>query len=283
MRNDADALKKAAGILRASRKVVVFTGAGVSAESGIPTFRDAEGIWERFPRFLAAGWPGFLSAVFTSPRELIDFCLGIIEPIAEAEPNAAHRAIARLERSKEVVVITQNIDGLHQRASSSRVLEIHGTLFRSAYLGRRIKTPVSREAVGKAVRGLRKARRGRLPLPRLLWAMRPMLGIGLRGLRHPDVVLFGQMMAEPDFSQAVRASQDCDCMIVVGTSGMVFPASELPRLAIASGAEVIAAGLEKPELGLWLEGSAATLLPALLEEALGSEEAPGTATEPSRN
>ena len=114
--------------LRKARRIVVFTGAGISAESGIPTFRDADGFWQRFPPEQFARWSGLLQTAITSPRSVAEFVLNVVEPIARAEANAAHRAIARLESRTQTTIVTQNIDGLHQSAGSRDVLEIHGSL-----------------------------------------------------------------------------------------------------------------------------------------------------------
>src|SRR5262245_19479436 len=122
-----DELTLAANALRRARHVVVFTGAGVSAESGIPTFRDAGGFWQEFPPEEFANWAGLLKIAALHPHRLAEFLLAVIEPIAAARPNAAHRAIADLERHMNVTVVTQNIDALHQAGGSTVVKEVHGT------------------------------------------------------------------------------------------------------------------------------------------------------------
>jgi NAD-dependent deacetylase len=114
--------------LRKAKRVVVFTGAGISAESGIPTFRDADGFWQRFPPEQFATWSGLLRTVVTHPRSVAEFVLNVVEPIAKAQPNAAHQAVFTLEQHVSTTVVTQNIDGLHQSAGSADVLEIHGSL-----------------------------------------------------------------------------------------------------------------------------------------------------------
>src|SRR5262245_38010140 len=117
-------------ILRNSKRIAIFTGAGVSAESGIPTFRDDSGLWREFPPERYAHWKGLLREAWRNPEGVCRFLLGVIKPIANALPNAAHRAIARLEEERSATVITQNIDGLHQDAGNVRVREIHGSLFK---------------------------------------------------------------------------------------------------------------------------------------------------------
>ena len=108
--------------LRKARRVVAFTGAGISAESGVPTFRDAEGFWQRFPPEKFATWKGLISTAASDPRSVAEFVLNVVEPIATAEPNPGHQALAELERQVPTTVITQNIDGLHQTAGSTTVL-----------------------------------------------------------------------------------------------------------------------------------------------------------------
>ena len=114
--------------LRRAKRVVVFTGAGMSAESGIPTFRDSDGFWQRFPPEQFASWRGLLQTALTSPHSVAEFVLNVVEPIAKAAPNAGHRAVAGLDRRVKTTVVTQNIDGLHQSAGSQDVLEVHGSL-----------------------------------------------------------------------------------------------------------------------------------------------------------
>src|SRR5262245_20836454 len=136
-----DSLKQAAEQIRTARRLVVFTGAGVSAESGIPTFRDDDGFWQRFPPEQFARWDGLLQTAAVRPAQLAEFFQAVLEPIGTARPNAAHLTIANLERLTPVTVITQNVDGLHQAAGSSRVREVHGSFFQVVSLhGRAIRT-----------------------------------------------------------------------------------------------------------------------------------------------
>lgn len=114
--------------LRKAERIVVFTGAGISADSGIPTFRDADGFWQRFPPEQFASWHGLLKTALTKPRAVAEFVFNVVEPIANAEPNAGHQAVAQIEQNFKTIVVTQNIDGLHQLAGSTEVFEIHGSL-----------------------------------------------------------------------------------------------------------------------------------------------------------
>jgi NAD-dependent deacetylase len=129
MSNNSNPLEQAAEWLRAARRLVVFTGAGVSAESGIPTFRDDDGFWQRFPPEQFARWDRLLTSALVRPGQLAEFPQAVLEPIALAKPTAAHLAIAQLEQRIPTTVITHSVDGLHQDAGSSLVRKVHGRYF----------------------------------------------------------------------------------------------------------------------------------------------------------
>jgi NAD-dependent deacetylase len=261
---DSEKLRLAADFLRGSREVVVFTGAGVSAESGIATFRDEGGFWNEFPPDEFATMPGLMKVAATHPRRLAEFLLAVLEPVARATPNPAHRAIAELEKYTGVTVVTQNVDGLHQEAGSTIVHEIHGTLFEVVSGSGRFVRLISRREMLEVVEKLRRALDGWLVLPRLISAVSPIIGLGPTVVHRPKIVLFGEAMAEPAWTLALQAARRCDVMLVVGTSGMVHPAATLPSEARSAGARVIVIGPE-PGLGdLWLYGRAGKVLPDLL-------------------
>jgi NAD-dependent deacetylase len=196
--------------------VAVLTGAGISAESGVPTFRGGGG---------AAVWRGMPVEKIATPQmwraDPVTFWQWYAyrrEVIERAEPNSAHRAIAAWERQFErLTVITQNVDGLHQRAGSRNVLELHGSLWR-------VRCPQC---------GLKMEDR-RVPLPEI-----PPRCPSCGGIVRPDVVLFGEAVPEAVFSQAVAATATCDLFLVVGTSAVVYPAAALPALAKQNRAFVI--------------------------------------------
>ena len=202
------------------------------------------------------------------PRRVAEFIHAVVRPIAEAKPNAAHRTIADMERHVGVTVVTQNIDNLHQGAGSTIVHEVHGSLFEVTRRGRFLRLLSRRQLILMAER-LDSARRGWFVLPRTLLAVRPMAGLGLRGLHLPRLVLFGDAMAEPAWSNALAAAQACDCMIQVGTSGNVWPAAMLPQEAKSVGASVITIDPNCGGGDVWLRGTAATVLPRLIEAAFG--------------
>jgi NAD-dependent deacetylase len=270
--SDASSLSQAARWLRAAREVVVFTGAGVSAESGIPTFRDDEGFWQHFPVEEFATWKGLVDTALHRPRRLAEFLHAVIQPIAVARPNAGHRAIAQLEQHVGVTVVTQNIDHLHQEAGSTIVHEVHGSLFEVVTRRGRFVRLLSRQDLVRIAEALDRAQQGRLVLPRVLRAIRPLAGLGLGGLHLPRVVLFGDALAEPAWTHALEAARRCDCLIQVGTSGMVLPAAMIPLEAKAFGARVITIDPSGGEGDLWLPGTAATILPQLVQMAFSPHD-----------
>jgi NAD-dependent deacetylase len=262
-------LPLAASWLRTAREVVVFTGAGVSAESGIPTFRDDDGFWRQFPVEEFATWKGLVGTAIRQPRRLAEFIHAVLQPIAVAKPNAGHRAIAGLEKHVSVTVVTQNVDNLHQEAGSTIVHEVHGSLFEVATRRGRFVRLLSRRELLRVADRLDRARRGWLVLLRVLLAVRPLAGVGLRGLHLPRIVLFGDAMAEPAWTKALEAARRCDCLIQVGTSGTVLPAAMLPMEAKSAGAKVITIDPNSGEGDVRLQETAATMLPRLVGAAFG--------------
>jgi NAD-dependent deacetylase len=157
MANSSDfdsALREAAQQLKQARKIVVFTGAGVSAESGIGTFRDDDGLWTRFPPEQFANWESLLQIALRTPARAAQFFVALMQPIIAAQPNAGHRAIASLESRALVSVITQNIDALHEAAGSRAVYAVHGSLYETMYLDGTERGPVARDVVSSVVAAL---------------------------------------------------------------------------------------------------------------------------------
>jgi len=201
----------------------------------------------------------------TSVR-LAEFIHAVLHPTV-AKPNAGHRAIAEMEKHVGVTVVTQNIDNLHQEAGSTIVHEVHGSLFEVVTRKGHFLGLLSRRQLVQIAEALSRARRGWLVLPRVLLAIRPLAGLGLRGLHLPRIVLFGDAMAESAWSQAMESARRCDCMIQVGTSGTVLPAATLPSEAKAAGAKVITIDPNEGGGDVWCQGTAATVLPRLLRTA----------------
>ncbi len=233
--------------LRSARFVVALTGAGVSAESGIPTFRDAmDGLWAKFrPEDLAtpeafARDPATVTRWYDWRRQLC----------AKASPNPAHRALAELERRcRKFSLITQNVDRLHQAAGSRNVIELHGTLWE----WRCVRCGEQREE---------RQPFGEFP---------PRCRCG--GMRRPAVVWFGEALPENALAQAYRDAEACDLFFSIGTSAVVYPAADLAHAARQHGArvaEINAQPTPLTPLADWpLIGRAGEVLPALVARAFG--------------
>ncbi|HEX9718606.1 MAG TPA: NAD-dependent deacylase [Ramlibacter sp.] len=230
--------------VRAARHIAVLTGAGMSAESGVPTFRDAQtGLWAQFdPQQLATE-----EAFRSNPSRVWDWYAFRREMIAKVEPNAGHRALAAFAHRHpgRLTLITQNVDGLHQRAGSPGVLALHGNIFEDKWLD-----------APKACCNADAAAAGSPPYC-------DRCGNMLR----PDVVWFGEALPLQALAAAEEAASACDLMLVVGTSGVVYPAAGLARTAAG---KVVIINPEPTELDdavdAVLRGKAAQLLPQLLED-----------------
>ncbi len=225
-----------------ARRVAVLTGAGVSAESGVPTFRGTEGLWRRY-RAEDLATP---EAFQRDPGLVWEWYDWRRQRIARCRPNPAHHAIAWLERrAPEFLLITQNVDGLHRRAGSVRMVELHGSLWRVRCL-----------AEGKTAENLEVPLR---PIP-------PRCACG--GLLRPDVVWFGETLPAEALHAAFGAAESCDLFFVVGTSALVQPAAWLPVIARRRGAYVVEVNLEPTPLTSLAheshQGKAGALLPELL-------------------
>jgi NAD-dependent deacetylase len=243
----ADALPpELVAALRRARFIVALTGAGVSAESGIPTFRDAQtGLWARYnPEDLATP-----EAFRRNPRLVWEWYAWRRQLVSAAAPNPGHLALARLERlAPRFTLITQNVDGLHQRAGSASVIELHGNLLR-----------VRCSAEGTVYTTWPDVADPPPPCPAC--------GAPLR----PDVVWFGEMLPPEALERAWRAATTCDLFLSIGTSGLVEPAASLPRVAYASGATVAVINLDVTnaveERRFYLHARSGELLPALVSAA----------------
>lgn len=236
-------------VIKNTRHLVVFTGAGVSAESGVPTFRDAlTGLWENFdPEALAtpeafAENPDFVWGWYEWRRKML----------LEVQPNPAHIAIAELaKRVPKFTLITQNVDDLHERAGSTDVLHLHGSLF----------TPRCFDC-GNAYQFTA------APQHRVEQAITPPQCSNCAGHIRPGVVWFGESLPEAEFKAAFEAVQSCDLLLSVGTSGMVYPAAQLPEIAAQNNATVVHINPQKMSAitrhGYSLQGAAGEILPLLL-------------------
>lgn len=229
-------LEEAAELINSSGRLVAFTGAGVSQESGIPTFRDPGGLWDRFDPYELGGGDVFSALARGSgfTHRAADFLEEMIEVLERAEPNPGHRALADLERMGILrSVITQNIDDLHRRAGNTRVIEVHGNAFRMLCLSCGNRFPMEKGELFRLGRDVvRLLREGDLEgvLARI-----SLCGCG--GPCRLDVVGFGEPVQQ--MGEALHEARTCDCLLILGTSGEVFPANTIPARARESGARVI--------------------------------------------
>ena len=241
-----DLIEQAADTLSHARRLVVLTGAGMSKESGIPTFREAqEGLWSRYDPQRLATLQGFLA----NPKLVWDwyqYRLGLVE---NARPNSGHLAIAKIEqRLPRTVVITQNIDGLHTQAGSQDVMELHGSI-------RRYKCLRGHTSIAQADLVGQNATPPLCPRP------------GCTAMVRPDVVWFGETLDPHIIHRAYAEAESCDVMLIVGTSGVVQPAASLPYQAWNARARIIEINPTPSELTdlahIYLQGPAGEILPSV--------------------
>jgi NAD-dependent deacetylase len=231
-------------ILGRAHRVTVLTGSGVSAESGVPTFRDAQtGVWSRFnPQELATP-----AAFERNPRLVWNWYEWRRSLIAYAKPNAAHTALAEMAKHVErFTLITQNIDGLHQKAGSTGVIELHGNINRTRCYDENVVVTAWELAADNP--------------PRC-----PRCG----GLLRPDVVWFEEALPAAELATAIQASDACDVFMCIGTSAIVHPAASLPLRALAGGATLVVVNPNDTPISAKahyvLATTAAEAVPALLK------------------
>ena len=230
--------------LAAAKSVTVLTGAGVSAESGVPTFRDAQtGLWAKYrPEELATP-----TAFRRNPRLVWEWYAWRRKLVAEARPNSGHLALAKLESLfPQFHLITQNVDGLHHLAGSRKIIELHGNISKTKCFNEGIVVTEWQED-------------GSVP-PKC-----PNCG----GLLRPAVVWFEEPLPEAEIQSAIAASAECDVFLSVGTSTVVYPAAELPDTALASGACVVEVNPQTTPFTarahFVLQGPSGVILPVLLD------------------
>jgi NAD-dependent deacetylase len=235
-------------VLAGARKLTVLTGAGMSAESGVPTFRDAQtGLWSRFDPMQLASPEGF----HANPALVWRWYAERRERVAQARPNAGHLALAQAAgRFDSLSIVTQNVDGLHQRAGSRDVIELHGNI---------VRTRCSNDC-GTMIERLSALPPGEPPrCP------------NCAGWLRPDVVWFGEMLDPAGLLAAEAACTSCDVLLVVGTSGLVYPAAGLPLRARRANVAVVLVNPQPTGLDsladVVVSGTAAEVLPALLSQA----------------
>ena len=227
--------------LKNAKKIVFVTGAGISQESGIPTFRGTDGLWRKYdPMQLAT-----IDAFYDDPKLVWEWYEDRRKNILQAKPNPGHFAIAELEKYKKVTVLTQNIDGLHQRSGSTKVLELHGSIIR-------IKCSVCNFKDN---------------IPTSFDELPPKCS-SCNNILRPDVVWFGESLPQDVWNQAIFEAKSCDVMIIAGTSLVVSPANTLPVYAKQNNALLVEVNPEETimssEMDLSLKMTSAKALPNLI-------------------
>ncbi len=197
--------------LKDAKRIAFVTGAGISQESGIPTFRGKDGLWRNYDVMKLAT----INAFYDNPKLVWEWYNERRKNIFSAEPNLGHKAIAELEKFVEVVVLTQNIDGLHQKAGSTDVLELHGSIVKIKCSVCDFKSEILTEFTD----------------------MPPLCKCG--NILRPDVVWFGESLPKDIWQEAMIHASKCDVMVVVGTSLVVSPANTLPIYAKQNNAIII--------------------------------------------
>ena len=222
------------------KKIVFVTGAGISQESGIPTFRGKDGLWRNYDAMKLAT----IDAFYDDPKLVWEWYNDRRMNIFQAQPNPGHIAIAELEKYAEVVILTQNVDGLHQKSGSSKVLELHGSIVK-------IKCTVCdyNEEILTEI--------SNFP---------PICKCG--NILRPDVVWFGESLPQDVWQNAINFASKCDLMIIVGTSLVVSPANTLPIYAKQNNATLIEINPENTEMSgemnLVIRNTSAESLPKLV-------------------
>jgi len=223
--------------IRDIKKIVFVTGAGMSQESGVPTFRGKDGLWRNYDAMKLAT----IDAFYDNPKLVWEWYNERRRNIFAARPNLGHKAVAELEKYAEVVVLTQNIDGLHQKAGSSEVLELHGSIIKIKCSVCNFKDEIMVEF-------------SEIP---------PLCRCG--NILRPDVVWFGESLPQDVWQKAMIFASQCDLMVIVGTSLVVSPANTLPIYAKQNDAILVEVNPEdtemSSEMNLVIRNTSAIVLP----------------------
>lgn len=246
------ALEDAAELFRKAKHVVVLTGAGISTPSGIPDFRsEGSGLWSRDEPMEIAS----LSTFRTAPERFFHWFRPLASQIFHAQPNPAHTALAEFERAGyQSIIITQNIDGLHQKAGSTQVVEMHGTLrtlsctqcYKKFPFEEFLKPFIENETIPQC--------------------------LSCNGILKPDVILFGEQLPQAAWQTAQRATHQCDLMLVAGSSLEVLPVAGLPIQALDHGAHLIVINntvtYVNVRADIVITDNVATIIPEIMRRAI---------------
>jgi len=242
-----DDYQKVAELVKEKGYVVAFTGAGISADSGIPTFRGGQGLWEKYDPMEYAHIRVFNS----NPEKVWVMLREMSEVILSAKPSPAHLALSELETKGFLkAVITQNVDGLHHIAGNNNVIEYHGNHRWLVCMSCSKRTPLSHELISV------------VPYPRCEKC---------NGVLKPDVVFFGEGIPMLEMIRANEEANRCNIMFVIGTSGVVYPAAEVPYMVKSRGATIVEINISPTPFtssisDYFFEGTASQILPRILEQ-----------------
>lgn len=235
-------IKEVANIIANSRSSVALTGAGISVESGVPPFRGKHGLWERYDPVEYA----HIASLKRDPGKVWRMLGELVVICQDAQPNEAHISLARLEKMGLLDgIITQNIDGLHQKAGSREVVEFHGGNTTMSCMGCR-KKYLSNDISLKTIP--------------------PLCSCG--GVLRPDFVFFGEPIPQACIDRSIELAANCEVMIIIGTTGIVMPSAQMPYLAKSTGAELFEINPEKSAFSnivdIFLPGKAAETMESIM-------------------
>ncbi len=256
-------MDRARALLADASRIVAFTGAGISAESGIPTFRGKDGLWNDVEvETFGTPW-GIRALLDNDPGRLASHLLDRADVLLDAQPNAAHKAIADLEQAGRLAgVVTQNVDGLHRDAGSRNIFCLHGDLINWRCVDCRQLHQHSRPGLKQLVQSFTGATTANEILSQI-----PHCQV-CGGLTRPGVVLFGEELPTDQVEGAVDLLARCDLLLVIGTSGVVEPAASFARTVVRRGAPMIELNMEPGDLTssatVSLFGAAGNILPELI-------------------
>ncbi|HEY4716769.1 MAG TPA: NAD-dependent deacylase [bacterium] len=247
-----------------AKHLVAFSGAGISAESGIPTFRDPGGLWDKFDPKEVGTTEGLFSLINKNSEKLLAFLRESFNAIRNAQPNDGHLALSAMEKTNLLkTVITQNIDNLHYEAGNTDVIELHGNLYRLNCLRCGERKKLNKNGFFKIADEILSV--DKIDIQYII-SKAPRCFCG--GIMRIDVVLFGESVQ--DIDKAYEVAAKTDVMLVVGTSGVVYPAASVPYIAKRAGAKILEVNYGISSFSdiadWWLKGTSATLLSSLFNE-----------------
>jgi len=250
-------------------KVACLTGAGISAESGIPTFRGKGGLWEKYDPQIYANTEGLLSRFRRYPADIVNFMVDFYSLLLKARPNPAHLALSVLEKDNILsVIITQNIDDLHQVSGSRSVIELHGNAFRIRCTECPRKITLEEDRLKEMIDLLKINQNSRIKILKIFSRYFPRCSCGSR--YRIDIVLFGEMLPQDELAKAYKELDSCNVLLLIGTSLLVYPAAALPLYAKERGAKLIEINTQPSSLSSLCDYKIMSAASRALPEILGA-------------